>query len=110
MKKNTPVWFRHKYSVWDQTTLYVDDADEPVVVGLPKCERLHLVTMHVDNAHNKTTKQGKPKVRPAQIRNITDMKSMYPQQFDKFRNFAGTAKLHHTLMPHESAACTPKTS
>lgn len=66
--------------------------------------------MHVDNAHNKTTNQGKPKVRPAQIRNITDMKSMYPQQFDKFRNFAGTAKLHHKLMPHKSAACTTKTS
>ena len=52
------------------------------------------MTMNVDNAHNNTTNQGKPKAMPAQIRNINDLKLMYSQQFDKFRNLAGIVKLH----------------
>ena len=52
------------------------------------------MTINVDNVHNNASDHGKPKVMPAQIRDINDLKSMYPQQFDKIRNFATTAKLH----------------
>ncbi len=81
-------------SVWDQATFYVVDVNGPAIVGLPTRERLHLVTINVDNVHNNASDHGKPKVMPAQIRDINDLKSMYPQQFDKIRNFAATAKLH----------------
>ena len=64
------------------------------MVDFPTCERLHLMTINVNNVHNNANDHGKPKVIPAQIRDINDLKLMYPQQFDKIRNFAGTAKLH----------------
>ena len=49
---------------------------------------------NVDNVHNNASDHGKPKVMPAQVWDINDLKSIYLQQFDKFGNFAGTAKLH----------------
>ena len=58
------------------------------------CERLHLVTINVDNVHDNTSDCGKPKVMPAQIEDIKDLVSLYPQQFDKIGNFKGTEKLH----------------
>lgn len=71
---NIPIWFGHKYSVWDQMTLYIVDVDGPVVVSLPTYERLYLMTMHVDNTHISTSKNGKPKVLTAQMRNISGLK------------------------------------
>ena len=52
----------------------VVDVDGPVVVSLPTYERLYLMTMHVDNAHISTSKNGKPKVLTAQMRNISGLK------------------------------------
>jgi len=85
---------QHKNSVWDQATFYVVDVDGPAIVGLPTCERLHLVTINVDNVRDNTSDCGKPKVTPAQIHDIKDLVSLYPQQFDKIGNFKGTARLH----------------
>ena len=84
---------RDKRSAWDAETFYVVDVDGHAVVGLPMCERLHLVTINIEGIHNDTD------IPPTAqhvitIHDIGDLKAAFPQQFDKLGNFPGTAALH----------------
>ena len=101
---------QHKSSGWKTSMFYVVDVPGPAVVGLPKSERLNLVTIIVDGVATKPNEQiakhaKKPHLRPilkttgnmqkpTHINSVENLKQEYPEQFDKLGNFPGEAKLH----------------
>lgn len=90
---------QHKESNWVNTKFYVVDVPGPAVVGLPTSESLGLITINVDtvsdtNSSNKTEHQVEPPYKTSSsISNIDQLKSEYPNQFDKIGNFSGKAQL-----------------
>ena len=69
-------------SEWSTERFYVVDVPGPVIVGLPTSEKLKLITIH-------TVDQ-----KPEKINNVNDLKTRYPEQFDKIGSLKGEAKLH----------------
>lgn len=90
---------QYKESKWINAKFYVVDVPGPAVVGLPTSELLNLVTVNVDvmieKANNSLGVTRNKGTRPLKrISTIADLKSAYPEQFDKIGNFSGTAKLY----------------
>ena len=71
---------------WVRTTFYVVDVPGPVVLGLPMCEALNLVTI---NCHVETI-LAQPSRR---VDSLQDLKKSYPCQFDQIGRFKDPAKI-----------------
>jgi len=78
-----PCQFRD--SDWIDAIFYVVEVPGPAIVGLPTSERLKLLTLHINALDDNT------KTTP--ISSIDQLKSAYPEQFDRIGSFSGTAKL-----------------
>ena len=61
-------------SEWSTERFYVVDVPGPAIVGLPTSEKLKLITIH-------TVDQ-----KPEKINNVNNLKTRYPEQFDKIGN------------------------
>ena len=65
------------------TKFYVVDVAGPAILGLPSCKALRIVDIHIDNINSMLQK----------IKNIEDLKNLYPDSFDKIGNFKVEEKL-----------------
>ena len=97
-----------KFNVWEAYTLgcksgspsrvnavfYIVDVPGPVILGLPTCEALNLVTFHCQLESVVTT--------PVKVTSVQDMVNMYPGQFDTVGKFAEPVKirLNECAEPH----------
>ena len=86
-------------SLWDEATFYVVEVDGPVILGLPTCEALGLVTINC--ARFKVDQV----VRS--VSTVDDLKCQYPEQFDVIGRFKEPAKilLKPDAEPHVDRPC-----
>ena len=82
---------RYKEGEWLKESFYVADTPGPIILGLPSCKALHLVSLHC--AVQTTSKSAKPTVQST--KNLLDT---YPEQFDRIGHFPG--KYHIVLDPY----------
>ena len=98
---------------WQDTKFYVVDVPGPAVVGLPSCELLGLVTIHVEGIRETNSDPARTAestrsilkkdgtcddrlhrlLRHNAITSVGDLGAAYPEQFDKIGEFPGEAKL-----------------
>ena len=81
---------KYKESPWKDQVWYVVDVKGPVIVGLPTCKTLDVVTIHDVKEQPSQEKQ----TARSPIRSVNDLKQAFPDQFDKIGNFKGKATLH----------------
>jgi predicted Zn-ribbon and HTH transcriptional regulator len=72
---------------WSSESFYVADTTGPIILGLPSCRALNLVSLHcaVQTSPVHT------------VNNTADLVKMYPEQFDRIGHFPG--KYHIVLKP-----------
>ena len=76
---------RHEANEWTPTTFYVAESDGPVIIGLPSCRILKLITVHCEI----TEKLERPYIKGNQ-----HLKALYPSRYEeKIGNFPGYAHL-----------------
>lgn len=80
---------QHKNQSWRPAKFFVVDVEGPPILGLPTSEELGIVSIHIDNV----CKSVSPK-QETNIQSVSQLKNMYPEQFDKIGNFKGPVKLH----------------
>ena len=64
---------------------YIVDIPGPVIIGLPTCEALNLVTINCQLESMVAT--------PVKVTSVQDLINMYPGQFDTVGKFAEPAKI-----------------
>ena len=79
---------QYKDSPWEKQTWYVVNVDGPVIVGLPTCRKLDVVT--INEIHRSISEKG---ARPP-IQSVRDLQQAFPKQFDRIGSFKGEATLH----------------
>jgi hypothetical protein len=83
---------------WQKCKFYVVNVPGPAIIGLPSCREFNIVTINVDSI----------KSLPV-INTMEDLKSLYPDQFDKIgklkalQNYTSKKMLNHLLMHHANA-------
>ena len=82
---------RYKEGEWLKESFYVADTPGPIILGLPSCRALHLVSLHC--AVQTTSKSAKPTVQSTK-----NLLEIYPEQFDRIGHFPG--KYHIVLDPY----------
>ena len=70
---------------WVNAVFYIVDVPGPVILGLPTCEALKLVTINCQLESVVTT--------PVKVISVQDLMNMYPGQFDTVGKFAEPAKI-----------------
>ncbi|XP_071494907.1 uncharacterized protein [Diadema antillarum] len=80
---------KYKDSEWRDQLFYVVDVSGPVIIGLPMCSELHVVTIHEMHPQSRS-----PTNRPSPLKSVKDLQVLYPEQFDRIGNFRGEATLH----------------
>ena len=78
--------FECKYgdSSWTKSIFYVVDVPGPVVLGLPMCEALKLISVNCRVETIKAT---------TEIQTVADLQRLYPEQFDTIGSFKEPAKI-----------------
>ena len=79
---------QYKDSLWETQTWYVVDVNGPIIVGLPTCKKLDIVTI------NEIRGPVSEKTDRPPIQSVHDLQQAFPEQFDKIGSFKGEAKLH----------------
>ena len=79
---------QYKDSLWETQTWYVVDVNGPIIVGLPTCRKLDIVTI------NEIRGPVSEKTDRPPIQSVHDLQQAFPEQFDKIGSFKGEAKLH----------------
>ena len=72
-------------SSWVNAVFYIVDVPGPVILGLPTCEALNLVTINCQLESVVTT--------PVKVTSVQDLMNIYPGQFDTVDKFAEPAKI-----------------
>ena len=91
------VWCKYGTTKWKRVMFYVVDVPGPIVLGLPMCEALDLVTI---NCHVEAL-VAKPLPGP-RIKSVDDLRMLYPEQFDTIGKFKEPARiiLKPDAVPH----------
>ena len=79
-------------SSWVNAVFYVVGVPGPVILGLPTCAALNLVTINCQMESVVTT--------PVKVTSVQDLMNMYPSQFDTVGKFAELARLKKDVEPH----------
>ena len=72
-------------SQWHEATFYVVEVDGPVILGLPTCEALGLITINCTRVKVDQITQS--------VATVDDLKCRYPDQFDAIGRFKEPAKI-----------------
>ena len=80
---------KYKDSEWRDQVFYVVDVSGPVIIGLPMCSELQVVTIHEMHHQSRSPTSG-----PPPLNSVKDLQALYPEQFDRIGNFHGEATLH----------------
>ena len=84
---------KYKDSEWCTETFFVADTPGPIIMGLPSCRALNMVTLNC--AIEKTSTPAAP--QQPKVNSTDDLQKLYPQQFDRVGHFKG--KYHIVLDP-----------
>jgi hypothetical protein len=82
------------HEAYEPEKFYVVDVQGPAVCGLPTLRRRNIISLNVNTLTTHPTPSDKPSSIQTPITSISQLKSAYPNQFDRIGNFKEPARLH----------------
>ena len=79
---------KYKDSKWTEAKFYIVDVEGPAISGFALSQTIGLVTMHCSINNNNNP------ISVSNIGSVDELKSKFPEQFDRIGNLPGKVKLH----------------